>query len=74
MWVIKGISLGLAMFVVGFIAFNVVTAPPMRPGTAIGLSYVYASTVGNPFFWLGLLGCLLVGVSVVGSWPIRVPS
>ena len=71
MWILKGSMLGLVIFAVGLTAFLSVTLFA-GPSHATGLSALRAYTWGNPFFWTALLGCLLVGISLVASWPVKV--
>lgn len=72
MWILKGLSLGLAFFVVGTIAFLLMTVMRPRPGVATSLSALQAITINNPGFWVALLACLALGVALVGSWPVPV--
>ena len=74
MWIIKGISLGTGFFVVGTIAFLLLTVfRPLSTSKATGLSALTGMTTANPFFWTALLACLVLGVCLVASWPTRVP-
>lgn len=69
MWILKGSLLGILMFLVLF-AF--------RYGryfyrTLMGPGVISLLTIHNVFFWLGLVGCVLLGCAIVGSWPISKP-
>jgi hypothetical protein len=69
------LSLGLALFVaLGFI-YMLASAVrgPVEPGHAIGVSAILAATFWNPLFYLAFIGCLLVGIAIVGSRPTPVP-
>ena len=66
MWVIKGAVLGLTLFSVGTIVFLVAAIGPVKPGTAI------AFTTHNVFWYVALVACILLGCSLVASWPVRV--
>lgn len=72
MWVLKGIGLGLGMFVVGaigtvvFLVFYAIRHPS-KPGEghATGLSV----TLFNPTLWAVFAGCIVLGLAVVRFWP-----
>jgi hypothetical protein len=73
MWIARGLLLGSGIFVMGtliFLWFAVLS--PVRSGTATGLSVITGMTVSNPFFWAALVACLVLGVSVMASWPVRI--
>jgi hypothetical protein len=72
MWILKGSALGLALFAVGSIVLTFIRNP-VRVGVATSLGVVYGATIGSAFFWCGMIGCLLIGIAIVGSWPVRVP-
>jgi hypothetical protein len=73
MWLIKGISLGTGFFVVGTICFLLLTIfRPLSTSRATGLSAITGMTTANPFFWTALVACLVLGVCLVASWPVRV--
>jgi hypothetical protein len=73
MWLLKGLSLGTGFFVVGTNAFLLLTIfRPFSTSRATGISAITGVTTGNPFFWLALVACLMLGVSLVASWPVRV--
>jgi hypothetical protein len=71
MWIIKGVGLGLFLFV-AFVVFRFVANMRFSKANAIGLSAVYGLTVGSYVFWLALLCCIGLGICVLGSWPVRV--
>ena len=76
MWLVKGISLGTGFFVVGTAVFLLMTVfRPISTSKATGLSAITGMTTANPFFWVALVACLMLGVSLVASWPVpvRVP-
>jgi hypothetical protein len=78
MWIAKGVLLGFGLFVGGLfllVVLSVLSAivkGSIQYNHATSVGVIYGMTFGNPFFYLALLGCLLVGVSLVGSWPIPV--
>ena len=73
MWIIKGVSLGAAFFVVGTIVFLFLTVfSPISTSKATGMSAITGMTTANPFFWAALIACLVLGVCLVASWPVRV--
>ena len=73
MWIVKGISLGTGFFVAGTIGFLLLTVfRPLSTSRATGLSAITAMTTANPLFWTALVACLVLGVCLVGSWPVPV--
>ena len=73
MWILKGVSLGTGFFVVGTIAFLLLTVfRPFSASRATGISAITGMTTQNPFFWVALVACLMLGVSLVASWPVPV--
>lgn len=79
MWILKGTLLGFGLFVGGlflYAALGIAVAiikGSVQSGHATALSAVFASTIWNPFFYLGLLGCILIGVSIFGNRGTPVP-
>jgi len=73
MWILKGISLGTGFFVVGTIVFLFLTVfSPISTSRATGLSAITGMTTANPLFWTALVASLVLGVCLVGSWPVPV--
>jgi hypothetical protein len=68
MLVLKGSLLGILMFSVIF----AIRYRRLFWRTIIGPEIISGITIQNVFFWLGLVGCILVGCSIVGLW--RHPS
>lgn len=80
MWLLKGILVGMSIFVIGFILYLAVFAwrKPARfaksgdPGGEIAfdfftlLRYVFLQ---SPLFYAAFLGALLIGFSLVTYWP-----
>jgi len=79
MWILKGVFLGFGLFVGGLVLMVVVgivgaiVKGSVQTGHATALSAIFAATIWNPFFYLALLGCILIGVSIVGSRGTPVP-
>lgn len=73
MWIVKGLLLGTGFWVFGTFAFLFfVVLRPFRASHATGLTVLTGATVFNPLWWLALVGCLLLGVALIGSWPTPV--
>lgn len=80
MFVLKGILLGLGLFgvclavyVIGMTRFILKDAPPQPPGTAVGIDFI-TMLQHNHWFFVALLACIMLGLSIVGSWPTRIAS
>ncbi len=70
MWILKGSLLGILIFSVFFaIRFHRIFYH-----TLLDPRVIWLITFHSVFFWLGLVGCLLVGCAVVGYWPIKAPG
>jgi hypothetical protein len=67
MWILKGSLLGILMFSILF-AFRYRNS---FHHVLIGPGVISQITIHNVFFWLGLVGCVLLGCAIVGSWPIK---
>jgi uncharacterized membrane protein len=67
-WILKGVFLGFGLFVGGLFLMAIVgitwavTRGQVEHSHATGLSAVYGQTLGNPLFYLALLGCVLIGI------------
>ena len=70
MWIVKGSLLGSALFVVGCVAFLIATL--WHSGArATGVTVLQSLTIQNPLFWVALVGSVMIGCAIVGSWPGR---
>jgi len=75
MWVLKGLALGSAIFLVGTVAFFFIAVlRPVKADTATRLSVLYGVTFANPNFWVALLACLALGVCLLASWPVQIQN
>jgi hypothetical protein len=74
MWVLKGLALGSTFFVAGTIFYLYVVLIRHSQAQAIGLSAITGVTIHNPFFWLALVSCIMLGIALCASWPTRVTS
>lgn len=68
--IFKGLVLGILIFSVLFAAqsYRMFLHTMNAPGVLSQL------TIFNVFFWLELIGCVLVGIAIVGYWPIKAPG
>jgi hypothetical protein len=62
----------LAIYVAGMTRFILKNAPP-APGTVLGIDFV-TMLRHNQWFLIALLGCIMLGFAIVGSWPTRIAS
>jgi len=78
MWILKGIFIGFGLFVSGLVLTAIVSISfafgrgQVQTQHATSLGVIYAQTFDNPFFYLALLGCMLIGIAVARSWPTPV--
>jgi hypothetical protein len=75
MWIVRGLLLGSGLFAMGTLVFLKLTLFGQVHGTtATSLRALQGYTTQNPFFWIALVACLALGVSIIGSLPVRIPS
>jgi len=75
MMLMKGALVGLLFFLLGALAYVLLlpmissafrnSAFDLRGGALVLL------TLRNPYFWLALIGCVMIGCAMVGMWPTR---
>lgn len=82
MWILKGILLGTAMFVTGFVLYLVAfmwrkasdypkpTAGQGETGFEV-FTLVQHVFLHSPLFYAAFVGALLIGCSIVAFWPLR---
>jgi hypothetical protein len=77
MFILKGFALGLvqfgiclAIYITCMTRFILKNAPP-SPGTTVGIDFVTILR-HNHWFIVALVACIMLGLSIVGSWPHRV--
>jgi len=79
MWILRGELLGFALFIGGLfltVAVGIVSAivkGSVQSGHATGLGAIFGATIFNPLFYTALLGCILIGVSIMGSRTTPLP-
>ncbi len=70
MWLIKGIVLGVVLFVIGFFAYALAVARRIHLSTEYGpRDLLKTLTARNPYFWLAFTGALMIGCAMVRCWP-----
>jgi hypothetical protein len=75
MWIVKGLALGSGFFIAGTIVYLLLTVfSPISGARATGSTAITGVTIHNPFFWLALVSCIMLGISLAASWPTRIPS
>jgi cell division protein FtsX len=73
MWIVKGVFIGFGLFLAGLVLTAIVSISfafgrgQVQAQHATSLGVIYAQTFGSPFFYLVLLGCILIGIAVAGS-------
>jgi hypothetical protein len=79
MFMLKGILLGaglfgicLVIYVVGMTRFILKGAPQLPPGTSVGIDFI--AMLRNSHWLIALIGCIMLGFAIVGSWPTRIAS
>jgi hypothetical protein len=66
----KGIVLGVVLFVVGFFAYALAVARRIHLSTEYGpWDLLTTLTFRNPYFWLAFAGALMIGCAIVRCWP-----
>ena len=71
MFLLKGVSLGFAIFVVGTLAYMLIALQRSSAG-ATSLNVIRYLTIYNPYFWAALVACLVLGCAMVAAWPVRI--
>jgi len=60
-WIVKGVLLGLGVFVVGALVYLVSKLWPIEANKATSINLLRSLTIWNPWFWVGLIAALTVG-------------
>jgi hypothetical protein len=64
MWILKGVLLGVLFFTIIFaIRFHRVFMHSL-----IGPNVISGITIHSVMFWIGLIGCVLVGCTIIWYW------
>jgi hypothetical protein len=58
MWLLKGIFVGLGIFLLGSLVYIGYHLRPFKPNRATGLSVITALTVYNTWWWVALVATL----------------
>lgn len=70
MWIAKGTLLGTWLFVFGTIAYLYFAVFRTLPsGAAVDLRVITHYTTQNPLWWAAFVASIVLGCSIVGSWP-----
>ncbi len=64
MWIVKGISLGLLLFVVGSVIY-VIWMTGTSKAMAIGSTALQSWTMQNPLYWMAFVVALILGCVIV---------
>jgi len=60
-WILKGGLLGLGVFVVGALGYVISKLRPIEAQKATSVDLLRWLTIGNPWFWVGLVVALTAG-------------
>ena len=67
MYILKGGLLGLVVFVAGSILFTFISqSRALPPNTALSLSIIRYLTWSSAYWWMALVGAILIGI-----WFVR---
>ena len=63
MWILRGLLLGLGLFSMGALVFLKLTLfSSVHGNTATSVRALQRYTTHNPFFWVALVACVILGV------------
>lgn len=69
MWIFKSTLLALWLFGFGTLCFlYFVLYRHMPSNSTVDVRVIYALTIQNPFWWAGLVACLVLGYVIARSW------
>jgi len=70
MWIAKGTLLALWLFGFGTMTWLFIALyRHLQPNSAVDIRIYAALTTQNPFWWVALVVCLVLGYSIARSWP-----
>src|SRR5215472_1606890 len=79
MFWVKGVFLGVSLFGIGVAIFLIrflrMSGPLLSPpGQAVSydIRTIAFVTTHNPWFWIGAISCVGLGLAIVASWPGRI--
>ncbi|HXN50440.1 MAG TPA: hypothetical protein VN943_00785 [Candidatus Acidoferrum sp.] len=65
MWIIKGVLLGLGVFLVGSIVYVVGKLRPLEADKATSVNLLLSLTASNLWFWVAFAAAVIAGCAVV---------
>lgn len=69
MWIVKGVSLGIGIFLLATLIY-ILAMIEMSPASVVGLKVIEGWTIRNPVYW-GVLGLFIVAGCSVARWKAR---
>jgi hypothetical protein len=77
MWIVKGLSLGFGMFVIGFVIYvlammrQIAKGSTVAPGGVVGVDMVSLYHSVYPWVYIALVATLALGLALIRCWPQR---
>ena len=69
MWMAKGTLLALWLFGFGTMAWLYIALyRHLQPNSAVSVNVITPLTIHDPFWWTGLVVCLVLGYAIARSW------
>jgi hypothetical protein len=68
MWIAKGTLLALWLFGFGTMVWLYISIFRHLPPTVVDIRVITLPTTQNPFWWAGLVVCLILGLAIARSW------
>jgi len=72
MFVVKGVVLGAAMFVVFSVVYLWAWGAIPTSSKAVGLAALRSLTVENTLYWITAVLMLTLGCVIIALWPVKV--
>jgi hypothetical protein len=78
MWIVKGLSLGLGIFMLGLVIYvpavmhEITKGTPIGPGESVGVDVLSLYHNSQPWIFIAFVATLALGLSLVACWPHRI--
>jgi hypothetical protein len=75
MWALKGTFIGISIFGIGAVVLMLLGSTPILAGpghqSSTDIRSIARATIYNPWLWAAFVACIVIGLSIVRSWPGR---